>query len=240
MKKIILTLSIVLLSACASKEKVQNVDTALDKKGVINNGIIGLNDEGVAIIQKENAADQELRGLIWLNNQREMDLNHESYNLERCREEIADPRLGGSGDVVEIPEIDNMKPTYEIKKQLGLVNGNLVYVTKESFQQRMAAEESYGSAMDNITKQIKKHRRSCEIKMGIARRKAGLPSSRYQGNISVTSDGKVDRVLAPHEHNLDDAFRIKEENEAQKRAPAAIPKKVKDIPESMEFESQEP
>lgn len=231
MKKTILALTIIILSACSSKEKVREISTTLDQKGVISDGFIGLNDDGVAIIQKQNAADQELRGLIWQNNQREMDLNHEAAGLERCREEIADPRLGGTGDVVEIPDIDNMKPTSDIKKELGLVDGNLVYVSKESFMQRVKAEETYGEAMDKITKQIVKHKRSCEIKMGIARRKAGLPSTRYQGQITVTPDGKVGSVLAPHEHNLDDAFRIKEEKASIKRSPAHVEESSQDLSE---------
>ena len=221
MKKIILGLALaVIVTGCASSEKVREIDTSIDKKGQVLNGDVGLNDKGEAIIQKQSAADDELRGLVWQNNQLESDLSSEAYMLNWCREDLADPRLGGSGDVVEIPEIDNMKPTTDLKEELGLVGGRLVVVSKESFTQRLASEKAYQTSLEKMIKQVSKNRKSCEIKMGMARRKAGLQSSRYQGQIKVTPQGTVGEVLAPHEHNLDDAFRIKSESKGSTRSPA--------------------
>lgn len=218
MKKMLVLL--VFLTACASKDKVKEIDVTLEEKGTVKEGVIGLNDKGEAIIQTQTMADQELRGVIWQNNDLQMNLNHEISMLERCRQEIADPRLGGNGDIVEIPEIDGMKPTTDLKKELGLVDGKLMVVTKESLPQRLQAERAYGEALEKMETQVKKHRKNCEFKMGIARQKVGLPSQRYQGKITITSDGKVGEVLAPNENSLDDAFEIKEQREAAKRAPA--------------------
>ena len=210
---------IALTAACASKDKVKQIDTTIEEKGVVSGGVVGLNDKGEAIIQTQNRADQELRALIWQNNELEMNFRHEVSNLERCREEIADPRLGGNGDIVQIPEIDNMKPTTDLRKELGLVNGNLMVVSKESLPQRLQSETTYQQSLEKMISQVTKHKKSCEFKMGVARSRAGLPSTRYQGKITITGDGKVGQVLAPHEHNLDDAFRIKSE---QGRAPATV------------------
>ncbi len=222
MKKILLLListSALFLGACASKEKVKQIDVKIEEKGTAVGGVIGLNDDGEAIIQTQTKADQELRGLIWQNNDLEMGLNHEVALLERCREEIADPRLGGNGEIVEIPEIDRMKPTTDLKRELGLVGSDLVVVTKESLPKRLQAERTYQESLEKMSSQVKKHRKNCEFKMGVARTKAGLPSQRYQGKITITPDGKVGQVLERHENNLDDAFDI---NESKKnlRTPA--------------------
>lgn len=223
--KNVMILMMLMLSACASSEKVREIDTTIDPKGQVLNGTVGLNDKGEAIIQKQNAADNELRGLIWQNNQLETELNSQAYMLQWCREDIADPRLGGTGDVVDIPEIDNMKPATDLKHELGLVGGNLVVVSKESFTQRLQAEQTYQTSLEKMVTQVKKIRTKCERDMGMARRKAGLPSLRYQGQIKVTPQGTVGEVIAPHENNLDDAFKIKKSSGSGSgnRSPAGSP-----------------
>ena len=66
-----------------------------------------------------------------------------------------------------------------------------------------------------MIKEVKKTRAVCERKMGVARIKAGLPSKRYQGKPVITPTGKVDKMIAPNENSLDDAFKIKEQEDKQ-------------------------
>lgn len=208
MKKLIL-LSLVLAGCASNSKSVKELDTKLEAKGAVLDGTLGLNDKQEPIIQIEKPAENELRNTIWQNNELESQLNHETAYLSWCREDLADPRLGGSGDVIEIPEIDNMKPATDLKSEMGLVGGRLVVLSKESFIERLDSEKRYQTSLETMLKTVKKIRKKCERDMGMARRKAGLPSNRYQGQITVTPEGKVGQVLAPHENNLDDAFKIK-------------------------------
>lgn len=98
-KYIILAL---LVTGCASEHKMSQISAPLEEKGKVSSTeTLGLNDSGEAIIQEKERADQELRGLVWQNNESEQEVNSLWHELKRCREESADSRLGGSGEVVE-------------------------------------------------------------------------------------------------------------------------------------------
>jgi len=81
---------------------------------------IGLNNEGEVILQSEVDASDELRTQQWLNHKHEDEIEREYLELKQCREDLADPRLGGRGSVDEIPQIDNLKSTEDIKEKFGI------------------------------------------------------------------------------------------------------------------------
>lgn len=206
-----------LVSACSSNPyKVKEIDNPIEKKGEYQGATVGLNDKKEAIVQSETAADVELKQTRWRTYDLEQKIASEHSLLTRCRTELADPRLGGTGNMVEIPEIDNMKGPDAVKEDMGITkDGALVVVKQEMFVDKLKTERKYEDSLRAMMKTIEKHRGNCEREMGYARGKAGLPSMRYPAKGEYGSDGTF-HVIRKAEENLDDAFRIK----AQESKPA--------------------
>ncbi len=169
-----------LMTACSSnKYAVKEVDTKIEQKGSVGGGKVGVDDAGQAIIQTETEADDELRTQIWKNSEFEAKLNSEHQLLKQCRQERADPRLGGSGDVVEIPEIDKMSTATEIKEDLGITKtGSLKVIKREMYIDRLARERKLETSLGNLVSLVRKHRDKCEVDLGHTRVQHGLPSKR--------------------------------------------------------------
>ncbi|MFK7824127.1 MAG: hypothetical protein AB8G05_08220 [Oligoflexales bacterium] len=201
-------LSLGAMVACTTSEKVEEIDTSLDKKGSVGNSHLGLNDDGVAILQTETTASDELRSQIWLNNDLETAVNHEYYMLKWCRKDLADPRLGGSGEISQLPEIDDMKTPGQVKEDFGIEGDALKIVKRESYLKRLKSERKLEKTLRQMIKTVKKSRENCEMRMAGARVKAGLPAARFEGNVSISPEGKVEKVIYAQEKSLDDAFRI--------------------------------
>lgn len=230
--KYLLIISLVIVSACSSN-KIKPLDTNIDIKGTTSNGVLGLQNNE-AVIQEKRKADDELRLQEWSNFQLENELNHEHYMVMWCYEDLADPRLGGNGEMPKTPEIMNMKNSVAIKEELGLEGTRLMVVKTSSFKERLEVERSYEKSLIEMTKLVKQSRKDCERKMTVARLKAGLPGKRYQGKITVDKNGHTDTVIQQHEHNLDDAFNIKEKSkpqpsQIQDRQPASIIEDGEDV-----------
>ena len=219
MKTLVMTILVLGMVGCASN-KIKQLDTEIDVKGQTSTGVVGLQDNQ-AVIQEKHSADEELRLQQWKNYQVENDLNHEYYMTEWCYNDLADPRLGGQGEVAEAPDMSKLKSAPQIKEELGLEGEKLVVVKTYSFAEKLKVERDYEVAMNNMLKEVKKTRASCERKMGAARIKAGLPAKRQEGKITVTPTGQVKAVIKEHEQNLDDAFRMKKAQEPAKRVPTA-------------------
>ena len=66
-----------------------------------------------------------------------------------------------------------------------------------------------------MLKTVRSQKDDCERRMGQARVKVGLPAKRYQGVTTLTPEGNVEKVVQPHEANLDDAFKILNQQKAQ-------------------------
>ncbi|MGK5083989.1 hypothetical protein WDW37_11875 [Bdellovibrionota bacterium FG-1] len=209
---------LVFVMACSTGPR--KLDTEIDAKGESAQGNIGLKNGEVTIQKQTNAAD-ELRGTQWSNSRYEDELAHEYHMLKWCREDVADPRLGGTGEVTPLPEVDNMKQTAAVKEEFGLTeNGNLAFKSEEDFLKRIQIERNYQTTLMKMVKTVRTQSEDCERKMGQARLKAGLPAKRYQGQSTVTSEGNVGKVIRRHEHSLDDAFAIRDEDKSG-RKPAS-------------------
>ena len=210
MKYLSLLLVVGLMVGCASG--VKKLDTQLDSvQGQTQNGVIGLKDNQ-AVIQEKRSAEDELRVQVWKNYQLENDLNHEYYMVLWCYDDLADPRLGGNGEVSEAPNLKKIKNSVAVKEEFGLEDKRLVVVKTSSFEDELKVERQYETAMTTMLSEVKRTRGACERKMGVARIKAGLPSKRYQGKPVITPAGTLDHMIAPHESNLDNAFKIKEQD----------------------------
>lgn len=163
------------LGGCASSKEVKNVDTQIDVKSNTNAGQIGLNKNNEAVIQESRDAGSELTIQQNVNENLQSTLDYERNQLQTCRREMADPRIGGSGDMAPLPEVDGLKNENEMREELGLdEKGNLVVVKKQNLQEKLGAEKAYEKALRNTTKVVKKNREECEFRLGIARKKAGM------------------------------------------------------------------
>jgi hypothetical protein len=196
-------------NACSSSEEVKEIDTKLESKGSVDGKQIGINEDDEAIIQENTNADDELRSLQWANSRLLEQLETDHHELKRCREDLADPRLGGSGEVRDLPEIDNMKPVTEVKEEFGKdADGNLKVVKRESFVKAVAAEKKYQKTLKSMQQTVEKNRVECERNMRQVRAKHGLPAQRYKAEGYFKSDGTWVETR-PAEVTLDDAFSIK-------------------------------
>lgn len=212
--KILILIALMVLVGC-SGNKVKEVDTDLVVKGTSSLGDIGITNDKMVVIQKKTNADDELRRQQWTNNKLEDQVRIEWLVLKSCREDMADPRLGGNGEITTMLEIDNMKQPVEIKEEFGLTkDGSLQFVAKEDFLKRIQAERSYEETLNKMLKTITSTKEVCERKMGIARMKAGLPSQRIQGVAIVNAQGKIEKVIRKNENSLDDAFEIVKEEQS--------------------------
>ena len=195
-------------TACTSDYAVKEVDTELESKGNVGTAVIGLNNKDEVIIQDNRKADAELTDLIFDNNRFESEIKYEYYEIKRCRRDRADPRLGGNGETVSLPRVDFNRPTPSTE-ELGLdKDGNLVIVKRSQFKDRLKNEREKNENLRSLHAKVKEMKDDCEIQMGQARVKAGLPSERFQGQVEVHSDGTIKKTINAHEKNLDDAFRI--------------------------------
>jgi hypothetical protein len=198
------------LVGCAGN-KVKEIETKLEMTQITSSGeTIGVNKDDVAIIQKKTMAADELNRLTWQINGTEWKIGLEVSQIKNCREDMADPRLGGNGNIVPIPAVDGMKKP-ERKEEFGIVNGSLQFVTTEDLLKRVAYEREYQRTVEKLLGTVEDAREDCERKMRIARRKAGLPSDRTIGIVKYDSEGRVTEVVKKGENSLDTAFELVKE-----------------------------
>jgi hypothetical protein len=213
--RLLLIATVIGLSACANPHQVRELDDSkLEKKGEIQGAVIGLNENREVVIEQKSEADSELRKLGATAYDLEVKLTRAHEDLSRCREELSDPRLGGSGKVVEIPEIDQLRPSGEVKEEFGITKeGKLSFVRKEMFLDRLQGQRKYNDTLREQLKLMEKHQRDCARDMRSARVKNGLPGERYSGQGKYLNGRYVQTRRA--EKNLDDAFAIASEESAK-------------------------
>ena len=206
----IIPVSVSLMYGCVSKNEVKNIDNKLELKGKIGNLSVGLNKDRELILQESKKADSELTDIMFDNNRLESDIRYAYHEIKRCRRDRSDPRLGGNGEVVSLPKTDFDEATSS-SEELGLnEKGELLVIKRSLFEDRLKNEQDKNQNLKSLLAKVKEIQEDCEVKMGHARVRAGLPAARYQGRIEVHSDGTVKKTINAHEKNLDDAFRILE------------------------------
>ncbi len=208
--KILMIAVFMSVAGCTTNpHKVEEIDTELDKKGSFGNSSVGLNKDGELIVQEESTAADELRQVQWANQKLEDDMKHEHFLLKTCRNDLADSRLGGSGEVDPIAEVDNLKSASEVREQFGLTKaGEIKFVKREFYLDRLKQERDLSKSLKDMTKTIGKHREACERRMATARVKNGLPAQRYKAQGYFSPNGAWNESRKA-ENSLDDAFQIK-------------------------------
>lgn len=207
----LIVLFFALLSGCSHSGKVRDISDEFSiesSHGHTSQGeAIILDKNSNAFVQETTPASTELRIQETVNEHLTEQYESEEYALERCQSDLADPRLGGNGVAPEFISGKELKDPAAVKEALGLVNDELVIVKQSDFRARLKAEKKLTVTLRKMTKLVVSARKRCEARMAIARRSAGLPSSRYTAEGYFTRGGVwVENRKA--EHSLDDAFEI--------------------------------
>ncbi len=204
------------LAGCThNPHEVKSIDTSLEKTQQTEDGSIGVDKDGDAVIQSKKSAKDELSKQEWVNSRLSDDLENEHHSLKTCRNDLADPRLGGNGRPREIPEIDNMKETAEVREKFGLAeDGSLKVIKREYFLDRLKRERKYEKSLRTMIKMVKKHTEECKMVLGQSRVKAGLPSNKYMAKGHYDSKGRWIETRKA-EKSLDDAFEIMNSEKSQ-------------------------
>lgn len=198
------------IGCSGNKNVVKDVDDKMEVYGQNDGAQIGLDTKKQIIIQKETSAEAELKVQQLNNYDTERRLFDRRAELLQCRQEIADPRLQGNGEVREIPEVDNMKGLPEVREEIGMTSQGLNVVKREMFLERLDVERRYEKTMLEMISTLKRFSGACQNELRAARVKAGLPATRYSGTGHF--DGQGNWVVERHaELTLDDAFHIRAE-----------------------------
>lgn len=205
-----------LTAACATNpNKVHEIDTKLNVKGNVGDSKLGVNENNEAIIQQERQAQDELMIQESVNMRLQDEANHEEGELKECLKYLADKRLGGSGTLPEVPDVSSLKKDDETEEDFGTAeDGSLKVVKKTGFVDRLRNARSYEKSLRAMTKLLKKQGEECQMKLEVARNKAGLPGKKTQAEGYFNSNGKWVETKRG-ENSLDDAFEIQADNKAK-------------------------
>jgi hypothetical protein len=121
--------------------------------------------------------------------------------------DLADVRLGGTGEMAPLPEIDGIKNDPTFKETVGVdESGELVFIRQEKFEDKLKAEKNAEKTIRRLTKVVVNNREQCELRMRKARVEKGLPAERTPA-VTRYEGGQV-IIIQPAERNLDDAFQF--------------------------------
>lgn len=212
---IIPLLTISFLSHCARDPQIKRVETALEPKGRVGSQVLGLDSSDQLLVQDERRLDRELYTQIMANHIAKEDLATERFHLQRCRDDLTDPRLGGSGDSGELPEAmaGLQAPTEESWGIDGRGDAKIVRRTRLDAKLKTARDQA--GLLKEQANLIKTHLRKCQKRLRLARIQHGLPPERYEAKGYFGRDGTWVSTQEA-EKNLDDAFRIRSKLEAKK------------------------
>jgi hypothetical protein len=203
--------ALLVTSGCASKKfGDQQLQTQLDTTDNKKSEKLGFDKERNLVIQDKSTANDELITQQHVNEELQSKLQHEFLTLKRCRTETADVRLGGTGEIAALPEIDGIKNDPTFKESVGIdENGDLVFVRQENFEDRFKAEKQMEKSIRRLTKVVITNREQCEMRMRRLRVEHGLPAERSPAITRM--DGGQLIIVRPAERNLDDAFQFANE-----------------------------
>lgn len=132
-----------ILGGCASKKYGdEKISTQLDMGNNKTSDKFGFDKERNLVLQEKTSATDELMIQTHVNEELRSKLQHEYQQLRRCRVDLADVRLGGSGEMAPMPEIDGIASDKAYNETVGFDEaGELVFVRQEKFEDKMKAEK---------------------------------------------------------------------------------------------------
>jgi hypothetical protein len=203
------------VGGCASKKYGdEKISTQLDTGNEKTSEKFGFDKDRNLVLQDKTSATDELMIQTHVNEELRSKLQHEYQQLRRCRVDLADVRLGGSGEMAPMPEIDGIAADKAYNETVGFdESGELVFVRQEKFEDRIKAEKAAEKSMRRLQKVITNNKNDCELRMRKARVEKGLPAERSKAIIRYEGGQAV--IVRPAELSLDDAFKFANEAKEQ-------------------------
>jgi len=203
------------MGGCASKKfGDEKITTQLDTGNEKKSEKFGFDKDRNLVLQEKTSATDELMVQTHVNEELRSKLQHEYQQLRRCRVDLADVRLGGSGEMAPMPEIDGLATDKNYKETVGFdESGELVFVRQEKFEDKLKAEKTAEKSMRKLQKVISNNKNDCELRMRKARVEKGLPAERSKAIIRYEGGQTV--IVRPAELSLDDAFKFANEAKGQ-------------------------
>jgi hypothetical protein len=164
-----------LAQACASvpDHGLADVQTKdIEVKGhTVDDGEIGIDGKGRAVVQVQKTVENELRVQDMVNTHLMDEARDQMWHLKDCRERTADPALGGSGNVEPLPdEVSLARASVQIE-QMGLdEGGEIKLVTREFLDKRLASERQLEGTIRAVIKVATPMREECERKLSYKER----------------------------------------------------------------------
>ena len=202
-------------AACATKKYGdEKLDTKLDAGNNKTSEKFGFDKERNLLMQEKISATDELMVQTHVNEELRSKLQHEYHQLRRCRVDLADVRLGGSGEMAPMPEIDGINADNVYKETVGIdESGELIFVRQEKFEDKYKAEKTQEKTLRRLQKVVANNKNDCELRMRKARVEKGLPAERTPAVIRYEGGQPV--IVQPAEQNLDDAFKFANQSNEQ-------------------------
>lgn len=161
-------------SGCATPAPhsvIELKDEQTQVKGRALDGSITLNAKNQVQVENSRTVEFELQVQDLQNSHLQDEINSELFNLRACRSTMADPALGGTGEVAAFPDIETGRVGHDGSEEVGLSKeGDLKIVTKQFLDERLAAERKYAADMRAKIKAVKPMREECERKLGYKKR----------------------------------------------------------------------
>lgn len=181
MKNFIVMIATIWFTACASPAphsvmELTDEKTETKGKGADLGSKITLNEKNQVQIEVENSVEFELQVQDLRNSHLQDEIVGELFNLKACRVSMADPALGGSGEVAALPDIDTGRVGYRdgeqaFTEEMGLSkDGDLKIVRKQFLDERLKAERKWTAETEKKIKAIKPMREECERKLNYKQR----------------------------------------------------------------------
>ncbi|MCA2958625.1 MAG: hypothetical protein IOD12_00135 [Silvanigrellales bacterium] len=149
-----------LFLSCASREpNVKNVDTTLEAKGSTGTQLVGLNEEGDAIVQEEKSLASEIRVSQHVNENLRMNVGTETFHLKECWKRRAQ---GTTGEMPEFSEYDDTALPAGTE-EIGVVAGDIKVVRKEDAVARLKNERRRQEELRAHLSSVKRQREKCEF-----------------------------------------------------------------------------
>lgn len=206
-----------LLSACSSSPHKVNRQALpeLVLLGQVGADEVGLNDRDEVILRTKKNAIAEMAGLRYLLSESTRRIEIAKGELQRCRNESADPRLGNQKIPDDLPEA----PTSSSRSQpelWTLTSDNELLLVSESYLkdevQRLQRDKNvFEGFLHSLDKMLSR----CMDEYGHLRVKKGLPYNRIRAKGHFVNGNW--KLLRDGEQSLDDAFRLVAEERSFKK-----------------------
>lgn len=170
-----LTITLIMLLtawSCATTPPPHGLDEvktkSIDVKGhTSDDAVIGIDQDGQAVVQSTKSVEDELRVQDLVNSHLMDEARDQLWHLKDCREKMADPALGGNGNVEPLPDEVNLARASNAKEKMGLdEDGEIKLVSREYLDKRLASERQLEGTIRAVIKTATPMREECERKLG--------------------------------------------------------------------------